>query len=201
MRTLDRAGRRGRMRDKEGIDMKSWMSWEGGVDLVASTAKGLAQPNVIVHVARMVHTPRGSSPAGMVLYQPDPGKPPAVMGFICPDPKLGAWFGPGIFAGTPFEKAPALTARIEVHADLPGSVRSRVEAGGHVFEATLSKLGPLELIHRPAGPLPFAQQGLEAQAAAVRLEVDGKEVALILPEAGLSGGPPAVWAPAGLYAR
>jgi len=35
----------------------------------------------------------------------------------------------------------------------------------------------------------------------MRLEVDGKEVALILPEAGLSGGPPAVWAPAGLYAR
>jgi len=39
-----------------------WMSWEGGVDLIAVTAPDVAMPNVIVHVARMVHTPVGSAP-------------------------------------------------------------------------------------------------------------------------------------------
>jgi hypothetical protein len=61
------------------------MSWEGGVDLVAATTEGLAMPNVLIHVARMVHTPAGSAPSGMVLYQPDPAAPPAVIGFVSHD--------------------------------------------------------------------------------------------------------------------
>src|SRR5688572_18542458 len=73
--------------DKERAMSKitSWMSWEGGVDLCAATQGGLAMPNVIIHVARMVHTPNGSAPAGMILYQPDPAAPPLVMGFCSPD--------------------------------------------------------------------------------------------------------------------
>jgi hypothetical protein len=39
------------------MTISDWMSWEGGVDLVASTIPGSAQPNIIVHVARLVHTP------------------------------------------------------------------------------------------------------------------------------------------------
>ena len=39
------------------MPIKNWMSWEGGVDLVAMTKPGLSMPNVILHVARMVHTP------------------------------------------------------------------------------------------------------------------------------------------------
>ena len=62
--------------------MTRWMSWEGGVDLVAVTAPGLEMPNVIVHVARMVHTPVGSAPAGSVLWQPDPAAAPVVCGFV-----------------------------------------------------------------------------------------------------------------------
>lgn len=91
-----------------------WMSWEDGVDLVAKTHPELAEPNVIVHVARMVHTPVGSTPAGMVLYQPDPSKVPEIMGFVCEDEKVGAYFGPHIFANTPFENAPILKAKITI---------------------------------------------------------------------------------------
>ena len=103
------------------------MSWEGGVDLCAVTRSDLTMPNVLIHVGRIVHTPIGSAPAGMVMWQPDPAAPPVAVGFICTDPKLGAWFGPQIFAGTPFEGAPALAAKITVTTQLPGSVAARVE--------------------------------------------------------------------------
>ena len=49
----------------------NWMSWQDGVDLVAVTDPSLTQPNVIIHVAGVVHTPFGTAPSGMVLYQPD----------------------------------------------------------------------------------------------------------------------------------
>lgn len=180
-----------------------WMAWEGGVDLVALTKPGLAMPNVIMHVARMVHTPVGSAPSGMVLYQPDPAGPPAVMGFISHDPKVGAYFGPNIFAGTPFEAAPALAAQIDVHhIERPASATSRIKVGDYLFEVELGGLGPLELINRaPAAMPPFHQQGLEAKAAKASLRVNGREVELIVPPVGITGGPAAVWAPAGLYAR
>ena len=45
------------------MSISKWMSWEGGVDLVAVTSPDLQMPNVIVHVARMVHTPVGSAPS------------------------------------------------------------------------------------------------------------------------------------------
>ncbi|MCC6786189.1 MAG: hypothetical protein IT457_25315 [Planctomycetes bacterium] len=179
-----------------------WMSWEGGVDLCAATRSDLAMPNVLVHVARVVHTPLGSAPAGMVLYQPDPNGAPLVIGFVCTDPKIGAYFGPRIFAGTPFEGAPVHTAKIAITTDLPGAVGARVEVGGHVFETRLEGLGGLSVIDRaPGGMTPFRQQGLEAVAKRATLKVDGVAVALALPERGISGGAPAVWAPAGVYAR
>ena len=56
--------------------MKNWMSWEGGVDLIAKTSAEIEMPNVIVHVARMVHTPVGSAPGGMLFWQPDPAAAP-----------------------------------------------------------------------------------------------------------------------------
>jgi hypothetical protein len=180
--------------------VKSWMSWEGGVDVAGMTHEGLEGPNVIVHVARVVHTPVGSAPSGMLLYQPDSKKSPVVMGFVSTDPKVGAWFGPHVFAGTPFAEAPFLKASITVGC-ADGSATSRVEAGGHVFEVTLGGLGGLEVVERPAGALPFRQQGLEAAAKRVTLKVDGTAVDLVVPRVGLSGGPAAVWAPAGLYAR
>jgi len=178
-----------------------WMSWEGGVDLVACTRPGLSMPNVILHLARLVHTPIGSAPAGMVLYQPDPAAPPVVMGFVSTDAKLAAWFGPQIFAGTPFEKAPALTGKITIQIAAE-RCSSRVEVSGHVFEATLSQLGPAQLIHRaPGQPMPFAQQGLEAAAAKAEVKVDGKPLAITLPPLSIGGGPAALLAATGIYAR
>ena len=183
------------------MSIANWMSWEGGVDLCAVTAAGAQQPNVIVHVARMVHTPVGSAPAGMLLYQPDPTQPPALAGFVCENERVGAYFGPHIFAGTPFEQAPVIKAAIEIEHE-GNQARSRVEAGGHIFETTLSNLTPAMLVQRhPAPGTPFIQQGLEHAAGQATLTVDGKPLALSLPPAGLTGGPAAVWAPTGLYAR
>lgn len=178
-----------------------WMSWEGGVDLVALTRTGLTMPNVIVHVARVVHTPAGSAPSGMILWQPDPGQAPSVMGFISTNPEVGGFFGPNIFAGTPFEHAPVLQAKIEVTNDRDGA-RSRIEVGGTLFETRLSKLSSPELIHRPPQAMPpFWQQGMELTANVVELRVNGDLVTLIIPPVGISGGPAAVFSPCGLYAR
>lgn len=183
------------------MPITNWMSFEGGVDLVAMTKPGLPMPNVILHVARVVHTPTGSAPSGMVLWQPEPAGAPAVIGFVSSDPKLAAWFGPNIFAGTPFQTAPAHKAKIDVTATNE-RVGSRIEVGGHVFEVTMSGLSGLELVHRAAGsPMPFAQQGLEAKAAKVELKVDGKVVAVTVPALAMGGSPGACWAPAGIYAR
>jgi hypothetical protein len=184
------------------MSLSKWMAWEGGVDLVALTKPGLDMPNVIMHVARMVHTPIGAAPAGMILYQPDSAAPPAVMGFISPDPKVGAYFGPNIFAGTPFETAPVLTASIEINTGRPGVVVSRIKVADFLFEVELTGLGPLELINRaPAAMPPFHQQGLEAKAGKAMFKVNGREVSLIIPPVGISGGPAAVCSPCGIYAR
>ena len=158
-------------------------------------------PNVIVHVARAVHTPVGSAPSGMVLFQPEAEGAPVVMGFISSDPVVGAYFGPNIFAGTPFESAPVLEASIEVELE-DGVARSRIEVGGTVLETELSSLGETELISRePGGMSPFHQQGLERVAGAASLKVNGEEISLMLPEVGMSGGAPAVFSPCGVYAR
>jgi len=178
-----------------------WMAWEGGVDLVALTRTGLSMPNVIVHVARVVHTPAGSAPSGMIFWQPDPAAPPAVMGFISTNPTVGAYFGPKIFAGTPFEGAPVLTAAIEIETG-GDFVGAKITVAGHVFQTRLSSLQPAVLVQRaPGGMTPFTQQGVEATATRAQLWVDGTEVPLIVPPVGISGGPAAVSAPCGLYAR
>ena len=91
-----------------------WMSWEAGIDLVAVTSPDLQMPNVIVHLGRMVNTPAGSCPSGMIFWQPDTNANPLVFGFVGTNAKVGAYFGPNIFAGTPFEAAPVLDATIEI---------------------------------------------------------------------------------------
>lgn len=181
--------------------VQRWMSWEGGVDLVALTKPGLAMPNVIVHVARIVHTPVGSAPAGMILWQPDPAAAPAVMGFISSDLNVARYFGPNIFAGTPFEQAPALQAAITVNI-AADRVSAKVLVGGITFEVGLSGLAASELINRaPAAMPPFFQQGLEQAAAKAELLVNGEKVSLIIPPVGISGGPAAVYSACGIYAR
>lgn len=183
------------------LPLNRWMSWEGGVDLVACTAPGLSMPNVIVHLARLVHTPVGSAPSGMVLFQPSPDAAPLVCGFVSTDARVGAYFGPNIFAGTPFEQAPVLEASIQITttADCVGAL---VKVAGHELRTELRGLGTLGLVSREPSPMaPFHQQGLEASTLQARLWVDGQEVPVIVPPRGISGGPAAVSAPCGLYAR
>jgi len=183
------------------VAMTSWMSWEGGVDLCGATRRGLAAPNVVLNVGRMVHTPAGSAPCGMIVWQPDPAAPPALAGFFSPLIKVGRYFGPSLFAGTPFEAAGVMKASIEVVVGRDG-VGTKVILGDHTFVSRLSGLGPLERIERaPTAATPFWQQALEAAAARATLEVDGQEVPLFLPPVGIGGGPAACWSPAGLYAR
>jgi hypothetical protein len=177
------------------------MSWEGGVDLIALTVAGLAMPNVIVHVARMVHTPVGSAPSGMVFWQPDPAAPPAAFGFVSTDPAVGAYFGKHIFAGTPFENAPVIVGSITIETGA-GAATARVEIPGFVFETHLAELAPAVLINRaPLPTAPFHQQGLEAPASHACLKVNGTAVPLTIPPVGITGGPCAVLAPCGIYAR
>lgn len=179
--------------------VSAWMSWEGGFDLVAATMPGLDQPNVIVHVARVVHTPVGSAPSGMILYAPE-GMPPVAMGFVSSDDKVGAYFGPNVFAGTPFEQAPVLNASIKV-TDGDGWCEARVAIDDLLFEARLDGLGELGVYHRDPVALPFTQDVLERVASSASLRVNGQDIALHLPPVGLSGGSPTVWSPSGLYSR
>ena len=183
--------------------VNEWMAWEAGIDLCGVTQNDLVMPNVLVHVARVVHTPLGSAPCGMVLYQPDPSGPPEVVGFVSPDKDLAGYFGPKIFAGTPFEAAPALEAKIEVDSSgLPGRVLSRVEVAGRVLEVTFDGLGESESIDRAAGaPLPFRQQVLEASVGSASLTIDGSPVELTVPPAGIAGGPGATFSATGIYSR
>lgn len=178
-----------------------WMAWENGVDLVAMTDAASGNPNVIVHVARMVHTPVGSAPSGMIFWQPDASAPPVVMGFVSTDAAVGAYFGPKIFAGTPFENAPVLLADFEFSGE-GESAATRVKVADHVFEVSLTGLSPATLINRAPAPMsPFQQQGLERAASSATLAVNGNAVAVTVPPAGITGGPAAVFSPCGIYAR
>jgi len=182
-------------------NVTEWMSWEAGVDVAAVTDTSFKTPNVIVHVARMVNTPVGNAASGMILYQPDAKQQPVAMGFVSTNKTVGAYFGPKIFAGTPFEKAPVLDATITIKQDNK-TATAKVVTGGHVFEVEMTDLGKPYLIDRkPSAMPPFYQQGVEMNAGTVKLKVDGKEVKLILPPKGISGGPAAVVSPNGVYAR
>lgn len=180
--------------------VQSWMSWEGGVDLMAMTSADMTQPNVIVHVARMVHTPVGSAPSGMILI-PDESGTPQLMGFVSADPSVGAYFGPHIFAGTPFENAPALHAEFDFSIDSSNNASTRIKVEGHVIELQLNDLGALESVDCPPGNLPFHERSLMATASSAMLKFDGKEIPLVIAPSNMSGGPAAVYSACGIYQR
>lgn len=183
------------------MSVNHWMSWEGGVDLVAFTNPDLDAPNVIIHVARIVHTPQGSAPAGMILWQPDPSQTPVIAGFVSSNPQVGAYFGPHIFAGTPFEHAPTLDAAIDI-THTADSASAKVSVADHTFEVSFSGLQSIQRINRdPIPSAPFSQQVLERIPSSVTLTVNGSTIDLIIPEVGISGGAAAVFASAGTYSR
>ncbi len=182
-------------------NVTKWMSWEGGIDLVAVTSPDLQMPNVIVHLGRMVNTPAGNAASGMILWQPDPTGLPAVMGFVSTDKTVGEYFGPNIFAGTPFEQAPVLIATISIDISADKAVSTCV-VGGYTFEVVLSDFSEPYLIDRkPAAMPPFYQQGVEIHAKKASLKINGEEIKLIIPPFGISGGPASVVSPNGVYAR
>ena len=182
------------------LPVTNFMSWIGGVDLFAATP-GSAQPNVIVHLARSVTTPVGAAPSGLVFFQPDAGARPLFAGFVCSDETVGAYFGPKIFAGTPFETMPVLKAEIEI-VETAKTASATVRFGSFTIEIALSEFEPLERIDRPMGaPMPFYQQGVEAHARKATLKIDGEEIALsALPYSREMGGS-SVWSPGGTYTR
>jgi hypothetical protein len=181
--------------------ISKWMSWEGGIDLVAVTSPDLQMPNVIVHLGRMVNTPVGNAPSGMILWQPDPNAAPAVMGFVSTNHEVGNYFGPHIFAGTPFETAPVLDATIAIAITSDKAI-SKCIVGEYTFEVEMSEFSDPYLIDRkPSAMPPFYQQGVEIHAKKVSLKVNGEPVTIIIPPVGITGGPASVVAPNGVYAR
>ena len=182
------------------LPVTQFMSWIGGVDLFASTP-GSAQPNVIVHLARSVTTPLGTAPSGLVFFQPDSSKPPKFAGFVSSDPKIGAYFGPKIFAGTPFEKMPVLKAKIEI-VETAKMVSAKVSFENFIIETMLSDFDSLQKIDRTMGsPMPFYQQGVEMHAKKAVLKINGKKIEINqLPYTPENGGS-SVWSPGGTYTR
>lgn len=182
-------------------NVSKWMSWEGGIDLVAVTAPDLQMPNVIVHLGRMVNTPVGNAASGMILWQPDPNAMPAVMGFVSTNAEVGKYFGPNIFADTPFEQAPVLDATIDIQIHTDKAV-AKLVVTGYTFEVEMSDFSDPYLIDRkPAAMPPFYQQGVEIHAKKVSLKVNGEAVSIIIPPVGITGGPASVVSPNGVYAR
>lgn len=170
------------------------MSWIDGVDLFAAEGEAMT----IFHVARAVATPRGTAASGMVLI-PRPEGP--LMGFVSEDPEVGAYFGPHVFAGTPFENAPVLAATITVSTE-PDAVEATVVVEGATLRCRLSGLGAAETVRRePGGATPFVQTGLERVAARAEMWLDGEPLPLSVPPVGMTGGPAAVHSPGGAYTR
>jgi hypothetical protein len=182
-------------------NVTKWMSWEAGIDLVAVTSPDLQMPNVIVHLGKMVNTPVGNCPSGMIFWQPDTNANPLVFGFVGTDAKVGAYFGPNIFAGTPFEAAPVLDATIDIQINADAAYAKCV-TGGFTFEVEMSDFSDPYLINRePAAMPPFYQQGVEIHARKATLKVNGESINIIIPPVGISGGPASVVSPNGVYAR
>jgi len=124
-----------------------------------------------------------------------------IAGYVSANQQVGEYFGPNIFAGTPFEKAPVMTGTISV-TSTDTTATAKAEVSGHVFEVEMTGLTAAAPIDRAAGsPMPFHQLGNEAPPGVVKVTVDGKPLQLTVPANGMAGGPGAVWSPCGVYAR
>ncbi|MEO5562944.1 MAG: hypothetical protein ABIR18_05900 [Chitinophagaceae bacterium] len=181
--------------------IKHWMTWQDGVDLVALTDPKLKSPNIIIHLANIVKTPVGNAPSGMILWQPDPNSMPAIIAFVSTDKDVGKYFGPKIFAGTPFEQVQVFKALINIQLHGNKAI-SRCEVNGYVFEVEMSGFSAPYLINRPpAANSPFWQQGIEMSSSTTVLKVNDRVIDMVVPPIGITGGPASVVAPHGLYAR
>ena len=183
------------------INVTKWMSWESGIDLAACTSADLQMPNLIIHVARMVHTPAGNAASGMILWQPNSLAVPEVFGFVSTDAEVGKYFGPNIFADTPFEQAPVLNAQF-TFTNTATTAHVVIDTSTHKFELTMGNFSLPYLIDRkPSAMPPFYQQGVEMEAGKVEVKINGQAIDIIMPPIGISGGPAATFSPNGTYAR
>lgn len=182
------------------MKVSNWMSWEGGVDLVALSNEKMEQPNVIVHVARMVNTPVGSAPSGMILLPNEDGSP-KVMGFVSTSKIVGDYFAKNVFADTPFEQAPTIVAESMDFNITEGLAEVTIKIEGFVVNLKLSNLGELKRENRQSPALPFHDHSLEAAASTVELIINGVATPVIVPPMGMSGGPAAVYSATGVYSR
>lgn len=182
------------------MSITKWMSWEGGVDLVALSNENVPMPNVIVHIARMVHTPVGSAPSGMILL-PDEDGTPKVMGFVSTKKEVGDYFNTNIFAGTPFENAPTLIGDIKVESNFPETAKATVKIDGYEILLELGGFETIYRVSRQSPNLPFHDDSLEAKASNITLTINGENLKVIVPPIGMSGGPAAVFSAAGFYSR
>lgn len=66
---------------------------------------------------------------------------------------------------------------------------------------SLDRAEALSNLPAPLPTAPFQQQGLEAPAGHACLKVNGSKIDLIIPPIGITGGPCAVVAACGIYAR
>ena len=177
------------------------MSWKNGINLAALTSADLQSPNIIIHLGHIVHTPVGSAPSGMILWQPDPTAAPKVIGFVGTDLLVGNYFGPHIFAGTLFETVPVLKASIDIHIGGQNAY-SKCVVGTYTFEVEMSDFSSPYLVDRkPSASPPFFQQGVEIQAKNASLKINGEPITIIIPPVGINGGPASVVSPNGMYAR
>lgn len=180
--------------------IKSWLSWEYGVDITASTAENGHQPNLVIHAARRVFTPAGSGATGLILFTPPRASEPAWRYVVAENVEVGRYCATQVFAGTPFENAEVCGGEIVVE-ERGAHVEVRIKVAAVEVEARLENLGALQQVMRPCGVLPYAQNQLEAAAQNVALRLDGREQPLYLPPGVAEVASPALWKPCGHYSR
>jgi hypothetical protein len=176
-----------------------FLSWTDGVDAMLKPSEDAMLPNVLVHTARFTNTPWGIAPGGMLLINPDMKEIPDFFGFICANEALGAYYGPAIFKGTPFEQAPVYKADITVNVEFPGNVSVKIAVAGHICELEMSDFDPAQYYNRAPFPMPFRQNVIEAKAKSATFKWDGRIIGGVLPATGIGAGLPACYSPAGMY--
>ena len=123
------------------------------------------------------------------------------MGFVSTNPSVAAYFGPNIFAGTPFENAPVLDATIAV-TQSTNSCSADITIGDTRIQVTMDQLGNIIRANRDIGEQsPFAQQTLERAAGTSTLTINGQPAAIVIPDAPDGAAPSAAFTPSGIYSR
>lgn len=182
------------------MEIESWLSWEYGIDITASTVDHAALPNLVIHAARRVFTPVGNSVAGLVLFTPPRASEPTLRYVVAENYEVGRYCATRVFAGTPFENAEVCGGEVTVE-ECGAAIEMRVKIASVEIEARLENLGVLEEVMRPPGVLPYSQNQLEAGAQSVALRIDGIEQPLYLPPGVAEIAPLALWKPCGHYSR